>query len=232
MRILVVCGHKVIGQSLVSMLVHLPWDEPVEAQRCDPHQASEYATSYLPHLLLVDASGDYDKALGIVDSLAHTSGEVPIVVLGNDEAQETMCRAVLAGASGYVAHDTSQEVLLATLRSVHRGELGLSRRAALDVVRQLRLTVETAETHRAWLPRGILSNLTRREREVFELFSQGLRTREIARRLVIAETTAYKHTQNVLHKLKVHSRAEAIFLANLAALEPPHPALGTVRVIK
>jgi DNA-binding CsgD family transcriptional regulator len=64
--------------------------------------------------------------------------------------------------------------------------------------------------------------LTQREREIFELVRRGMRSREIGERLFIAEATVYKHIQNILDKLHVHSRTQAILAAELLM-----PALPT-----
>ncbi|HEV7128059.1 MAG TPA: response regulator transcription factor [Ktedonobacterales bacterium] len=222
MHILIVSGHKLIGQSLVAMIKHLPWETPVEVRLCDPRSVIEQARTHQPGLILVEASVDFGNGIMTVRTIAQALPDMLMVVLGSEEDEVTVFEAILAGAYGYVARDTSADVLLTTLRSVYQGELGLSRSAAQRVIRQMRRAIETRSIK---MPVSAVSNLTQREQEIFELVRRGLRSRDIAQRLCIAEATVYKHTQNILDKLHVHSRTQAIFVADI---EPLAPSNGTL----
>jgi DNA-binding NarL/FixJ family response regulator len=82
---------------------------------------------------------------------------------------------------------------------------------ALQVVRLLRQAARAPISAPSVKLNG---KLTPREQQVFDLVRSGLRSREIADQLSIAEATVYKHIQNILDKLQVHSRTQAIFLSS------------------
>jgi DNA-binding NarL/FixJ family response regulator len=124
--------------------------------------------------------------------------------------------AVSAGGDGYLAWDAGEDALVATLRAVLDGELGISGRAARSVVRELRRAAKLHTTRAE-----VSAALTTREQEVFDLVRQGTRSHDIAELLCIADATVYKHIQNILDKLHVRSRAQAIMLAELDIPDPP-----------
>ena len=188
-------------------------DEPVNLSACGADEVVERARVGGPDLILFELTTDRDRASGI--SRVHTlSTEIPdahIVVLGRDADEASIHEAISAGADGYITDETSSDNLARTLKGVMRGELGLSRVTALHVIRQLR---RAAYEPFAFIPTSLRDKLTPREQEVFNLVRQGKRSREISERLSIAESTVYKHIQNILDKLQVHSRAQAIFVVD------------------
>ncbi len=130
-------------------------------------------------------------------------------MLGADGDDATIYEAVSAGADGYLTRDDSAEVLRKRLTGVLRGEVGLARTEALRVIRQLRRVVAEQAADK---PMEVDARLTPRESEVFDLVRKGMRSREIARELFIAEGTVYKHIHNILEKLNVHSRNQALVI--------------------
>jgi len=209
-RVLIVSSHTLIAHSLVAMLQSLASDEPVQAAICDPEGVLEHARDTSPEVVLVEAAGDTALGLDTVRLLRSSLPELRTVLLGTQSDEATVFEGIRAGAHGYLAKDSTTATLVATLRGVARGELGLPRAAALRVIERLR---ETSAASAQQVSGGARERLTRREAQVFELVRKGLRSRDIALRLCIAETTVNKHIQNVLGKLHVHSRAQAILAA-------------------
>jgi DNA-binding NarL/FixJ family response regulator len=210
MKVLVVSDHTLIGQSLVTSLRSLSSGEPIEASHCDPSTVIGCLYESGPDVVLLEGSIDFARAVSTARMLI---GEVPdarIVVLGREADEASTYEAISAGADGYLTGEVSLDTLASTLSGVMRGELGLSRTVALRVVRQLR---RAARARSGPLPLELEGKLTRREREVFDLVRRGLRSREVAEHLSIAEGTVYKHIQSILDKLQVHSRTQAIFVS-------------------
>lgn len=166
----------------------------------------------MPDGILVEATTDFPSAISTVQMLRGTDLHAHILVIGLSDDDASVFDAISAGADGYLPARSSAEALMATLEGVIRGELGLSRATGLRVVQQLRRAVHSLQTD---VPVDLQDRLTRREREVFQLVRSGMRSREIAAQLSIAEATVYKHIQNILEKLQVHSRRQAAFLAEL-----------------
>jgi DNA-binding NarL/FixJ family response regulator len=164
-----------------------------------------------PSLVLLDMAvpGALDAAATL--RLAHP--RMRIVALGmHGEDQVVACAE--AGIAGYVDRDASLRDLVATVRSVARGELLCSPRIAARLMRRV---AELANQPRAPQPRA---HLTRREREVVALIGEGLSNKEIAQRLNIELATAKHHVHNVIEKLGVRSRLQAAAHAHRHGLDP------------
>lgn len=220
MRILVVSNHQLVGQSLVGTLRRGEGGPPVEAELCEAAQAVAVAFASAPDVVVVEGVVDFASGLALVRLLTDGLPGLHVVMLGADDDEASIYEAVSAGADGFLAGDASLDTLPRTLVGVTQGELGLPRAAAMRVVRQLRRAARQQRAQPAYDTRGIL---TQREQEVFDLVRQGLRSREISERLTIAEATVYKHIQNVLEKLNVHSRAQAIVATQREAHHASQP---------
>ncbi len=117
--------------------------------------------------------------------------------------EQLVLRAVKAGARGYVVKDVDMTGLVRSIRDVARGESAFDARSAAAMVRGLKAPPATDE-----------KKLTAREREVLGLLARGLSNRDIGSRLFISETTAKFHVGNILRKLDVTRRAEAVYEAS------------------
>lgn len=222
MDMLIVSSHTLIGRSLIYMLTNLTAEERIDAEFCAPSAVVEMAQARHVDLILVEAIADFSEGIATVRAIKQTLPQALVVVLGTEDDEASIFEAICAGAEGYLTRATSAEALLATLRGVARGELGLSRAASLRVVRQL---ARAAQSSTPRVPTTPGAKLTQREQEVFDLVRHGLRSREIAERLCIAEATVYKHIQNVLDKLHVHNRTQAILVTET---EKDVPAANTL----
>lgn len=212
MKILIACSHKLVGQSLSVILSNFQGDTPETAVECEVAEAeyaAERALTCQPDLIVVEAITDFAQGVTTIRQLRATLPDAAMVLLGADGDDATIYEAVSAGADGYVTRDDSAEVLRKRLSGVLRGEVGLARAEALRVIRQLRRVVAERTAER---PLEIDAKLTPRESEVFELVRKGMRSREIASVLFIAEGTVYKHIHNILEKLNVHSRNQALVI--------------------
>jgi DNA-binding NarL/FixJ family response regulator len=131
-----------------------------------------------------------------------------VVIMSEAPDQAVLCAAIEAGADGYVTKDMPLDGLVAALKQVGRGEayvppgmLGTLLRLLIDGRRETDRAVE------------LFMQLTNRETEVLELLVAGCDHEAVAEALVISPQTARTHIQNVISKLGVHSRLEAVALA-------------------
>lgn len=209
MKILVTCSHKLVGQSLSLILGDFAEDIPVECEVIEVEYAIERARAWQPDLMVVEAITDFPQGIATTRRLREQAPDSALVLLGADGDDATIYEAVSAGADGYLTRDDSAEVLRKRLTGVLRGEVGLARTEALRVIRQLRRVVAEQAADK---PMEVDARLTPRESEVFDLVRKGMRSREIARELFIAEGTVYKHIHNILEKLNVHSRNQALVI--------------------
>ncbi len=182
-------------------------DLTVVAEAGDGQEALEAADRFSPHIALIDT--DLPKVNGI--SATRTLRErVPgckVLVLSNHQDQVALFDAMQAGANGYLTKAIPLAKLIEATRAVLRGETIVPPAMLGDLLSQL---VQSKERQNDVLRR--LSRLTRREREVLALLVEGADNDLVAQRLVISPETARTHIQNILSKLDVHSRLEALAL--------------------
>jgi DNA-binding NarL/FixJ family response regulator len=198
------------------MLQHHSASTSWEVALCGATEVVERAREWGTDVLLVDATSDFTDSLGTIRKIAAAFPETGIVTLGPTADEGSALAAVSAGADGYLAWDDGEDALVNTLLAVLRGELGLSGKAARHVVRSLRQAGQHHVTRA-----GVIALLTSREQEVYDLARQGMRSREIAEALCIADATVYKHIQNILEKLHVRNRTQAFLLTELDPHDSP-----------
>lgn len=164
-----------------------------------------------PDVVLVDA--DLPGAGGLIRQVAQRRSNTKVVVLGVTEVKEEILPLVEAGIAGYVTREGSLGDLFASIECAARGETIASPRMVAGIME--RLVALTRERRSIQEPGA----LTSREREVAGLIDQGLSNRDIARRLDIELPTVKNHVHNILEKLHVHRRGEAVARLRTASLE-------------
>jgi DNA-binding NarL/FixJ family response regulator len=149
-----------------------------------------------PDVALVDLQLPDMSGFDLIKRIKDKSPNARIIVLSSHEGDVDIQRAMEAGAQGYVVKGLVREELLETIRSVHAGK----RRLPAEVAQKL------AE-HMADEP------ISARELDVLSLMAAGKRNKEIAGALSIAEDTVKMHVRNILSKLQVNDRTEAVTIA-------------------
>jgi len=130
-----------------------------------------------------------------------------VVMLTAVADDETILESIQAGADGYLTKDRAVDEVVGAVRAAHAGETLLPRAVILDIARRVAAARErTAE-------RPPIEPLTPREFEVLRALAEGLSSREICDRLFIAPNTLRTHVQNIMAKLHVHSKLEAVAFA-------------------
>lgn len=171
----------------------------------------------LPDIVLLDQTlpGSLETLRGI--RRLHPSSKV--IALGEPLVDDTLLAWAESGVSGFVAREASVEDLLASIEASLRGELHCSPRVAGQLLRRLASRAEAESSHPPRLP------LTGREAEIFRLLETGLSNKEIATQLGIEVGTVKNHVHNLLEKLRVRRRSEAV--ERLRGKDPrrptPHP---------
>lgn len=167
-----------------------------------------------PDLVLVLAP----LAQGVVDAVRDLRARVArgtrIVALSHDDEVDgdSLLAVMSVGADGWLTLDLPPRVLGRTLRAVHAGEPGISRKHVARLLDVLRRT----ERRRVTLADGSVAELTPREHEVLPLLLQGVPTREVARRLALSEGTVRWHAASLMKKVGVSSRVDLAAAVRLA----------------
>jgi len=148
------------------------------------------------------------SGLDVVEKITAVSPGSSVVLLTGSESEADLLTALKAGARGYIVKDTPFPTLVESIRAVADGGATLSPQMAgklFDVCRQLLRHQELLQARRP--------TLTGRELEVLQLVARGMTSREIGLDLFISENTVKNHIRNILDKLGLHSRNEAVLYA-------------------
>lgn len=159
---------------------------------------------------------------GLVSALRTRLPRCRVVILADHDDQAVLVEVIEEGASGYVTKESPLEDLGSAARAVHRGETVVPGRMLGDLIDALLHRQRTQlEAFRR------MGRLTAREREVLGLLTEGADKNAIARALVISPQTARTHIQNILTKLGLHSRLEAVaYVMRNRLLEEHAEAVG------
>ena len=214
-RVLLIGWRELFRQAVHASLENVS-DIIVIGEARDAREAEREAFRLEPDVVLVDATGRDNGASRATASLKSRFPRCAVVVVGEEDA-ETLIDVVEAGASGYVTQESPLTDLIQATRSVYEGKTLIPQNMIGSLVTGL--VTRRREDHAAF---ERLARLTQREREVLELLAGGANNQEIARVLSISPETARTHVQNLLGKLRVHSRLEAAaFVLQARSLVPP-----------
>jgi two-component system NarL family response regulator len=194
-RVLVIDDHPMIRAGLTATIAPEP-DMTVVASVATGQEGVELYRSQRPDVTLMDLRM---PGMGGLDAIRAIRAEFPsakIIVLSTYQGDEDIYRALDAGAVTYLLKDTLAEKMMGVIRDVAGG----GRPIPPDVAQKL--------TDRMFQPA-----LTNRELQVIQLLARGMRNKEIAAKLNISEETAHGHVKNILAKLSVHDRTEAVAVA-------------------
>jgi DNA-binding NarL/FixJ family response regulator len=175
-----------------------------------------------PSIVLIDASFDPTAALSVTWSARERFPEAQVMILGLRSEDESILEFIEAGAAAYLLQSASLAQLIEALRFLRDGQVHSSPRIAAAVVER----IAALEKDRKVSPVPQAHEpLTARELEILALMARGLRNKEIAHSLHITVQTVKNHVHNVLEKLRVHRRRDAVRLAYELGLlrEPQEP---------
>lgn len=165
-----------------------------------------------PNVILLDLGLRSQNSLHIVETLKKEFPAARIIVMDLAPAQGDILQFIKAGASGFILKDATLDVFLETIRAVSTGAKILPALLNESVFSQI---VEYAIKGKKTALKVALK-MTRRERDVIALVSDGMTNKQIAERLHIATHTVKSHIHNIMEKLALHSRLE---VANFAGSE-------------
>ncbi|HUK43930.1 MAG TPA: response regulator transcription factor [Gaiellaceae bacterium] len=203
-RILITDDHPLTREALAGLLSANGFD--VIGQASDGAEAVERARQLQPDLIVLDLMMPEMDGLTALPLLREAVPAASIVVLTASEDDSNLLTAIRLGAAGYLLKNEPPDRIVNFLRGVFNGEAALSGAVARRLFEQVR---EGGSPHDV-VPQSFADRLSARELEVLLLLDQHLGTEEIARRLFISEHTVRSHVKNLLAKLGVSSRREAL----------------------
>jgi DNA-binding NarL/FixJ family response regulator len=220
-RVVVVDDQAVIRTGLRTMLEH-ETDLTIVGEASNAAQAVEVVAASHPDVVLMDVR--MPKVDGIEATrriLAGGAARLPaVLVLTTFDDDEYVFGALQAGAAGFLLKDAGPDVLIAAVRTVAAGDALLDPSVTRRLVeRWVALEVTSASTYRP-VPAAV-GTLSAREREILVGLARGRTNRELADDLIVSEATVKTHVSNLLTKLGVRSRVQAVVLAYEAGVIRP-----------
>lgn len=207
MKVLIVDDHILFREGLAGLL-RSQADMEVVGECGSVQEAVESAQTAQPDVILMDFSLPDGTGLDATRSILTIMPDVSIIFLTVHDNDERLISAMRSGAKGYLLKNLSVNKLLASLRALERGEAAISR------TMMARILEEFAQSESITEPApSPLVGLTSREIEVLQELSYGITNQEIANRLYISENTVKNHIHNILEKLNINNRREAIEFA-------------------
>lgn len=213
--VIILGGDRVFAEALEAVLA------AEEGLRLCP--APEEGDGEDPSIVLIDASFDLEEALTLTWTARERFPEAQVMILGLEREDESVLELIEAGAAAYLLQSASPARLVEALRFLREGQVHSSPRIAAAVVER----IAALEKERKVVPLPASCDpLTPRELETLSLMARGLRNKEIAHSLRITVQTVKNHVHNILEKLRVHRRRDAVRLAyELGLLREPREPL-------
>lgn len=201
--IVLIDDNRLVREGLAGLIRDQP-DFRILAASADAEEALRKVKEAKPHIVLLDLGLEGSDCMEVTAGIRREAPEARVIVMGLSALTESVGELVRMGASGFLMKDSSFEVFLSTIRAVAAGAQVLPPELTGSLFGQI--------ANHAVRGNGAAAladvRITRREREVIDLISEGLSNKEIASRLGVAIHTVKSHVHNVLEKLSLHSRLE------------------------
>ena len=207
-RVMICDDHALFRRGLVMVLESEEGIEVVgEAE--DGQEALDRVEDLAPDVILMDVRMPNVSGIEATKNIAERVPAAKILMLTVSDEEDDLYDAIKAGATGYLLKEISIEEVATAIRAVVGGQSLISPSMASKL-----LTEFTSLAKRADERQSVPSpRLTDRELEVLKLVAEGMSNREIAGELFISENTVKNHVRNILEKLHLHSRMEAVVYA-------------------
>jgi DNA-binding NarL/FixJ family response regulator len=205
-RVIVVDDQELFRRGL-TMLLAVEDGIEVVGEAGDGVDGTNLATTVAPDVVLLDIRMPKRSGIEACLAIKEAVPSAKIIMLTVSDEEADLYEAVKSGASGYLLKDSSIEEVAQAVRVVADGQSLISPSMAVKLIDEFK---QMSRPERENVP-GL--RLTDRELEVLRLVAKGMNNREIARQLFISENTVKNHVRNILEKLQLHSRMEAVMYA-------------------
>ena len=205
-RVLVVDDQELFRRGLTMLLAAEDGIEVV-GEAGDGVEGTSLAESAAPDVVLLDVRMPKRSGIEACLAIKEAVPSAKIIMLTVSDEEADLYEAVKSGASGYLLKDSSIEEVAQAVRVVADGQSLISPSMAIKLIDEFK---QMSKPEKASGP-GL--RLTERELDVLRLVAQGHSNKEIAARLYISENTVKNHVRNMLEKLQLHSRMEAVMYA-------------------
>jgi DNA-binding NarL/FixJ family response regulator len=209
-RALIVDDHALFRRGL-EMVLAAEQDIELVGEASDGEEAVKKAGESLPDVVLMDIRMPRSSGIEACRAMKEVVPSAKIVILTISDEEEDLFEAIRAGASGYLLKDIPLDEVAETVRAVHGGQSLINPSMAGKLLHEFAtLARRDAEERVEQIP---APRLTDREMQVLKLVARGMNNRDIGKELFISDNTVKNHVRNILEKLQIHSRMEAVMVA-------------------
>src|SRR6059058_1657240 len=205
-RVLICDDHALFRRGLI-MVLESEEGIDVVAEAEDGEEAIEKAEEAAPDVVLMDVRMPRMSGIEATRAIADAVPTTKILMLTVSDEEEDLYEAVKAGATGYLLKEISIEEVANAIRAVITGQSLISPSMASKLLTEFNNLSKQAQQ------KVLVPKLTDRELQVLKLVAQGMSNREVAEELFISENMVKNHVRNILEKLHLHSRMEAVIYA-------------------
>ena len=201
-RVMLVDDHAVVRSGLSAFLAAFD-DLELVGEAADGSEAVALCSRVQPDVILMDLVMPRMDGATATRIIREKYPAVQIIALTSFKEDELVQNALMSGAIGYLLKNVGADDLAKAIRAAHAGRATLAPEAAEALIHTARTAGMPVPGH----------DLTEREREVLALMVEGLNNTEISDKLIVSKSTVKFHVSNILSKLHVSSRTEAVALA-------------------
>lgn len=204
-RLLIIDDHEMVREGLKAMLTTEP-DFSIVGDTANAEQAFELIERLRPDVILLDIRLPGTSGIEVCRTVTERYPETAVIILTTFTDESLVAQCIQAGARGFIVKDIERFDLKRSIRAVARGEAAIDPKAAVAVLAQLRRAshVNSEPT---------TEQLSSQQIVILRLVAQGLSSREIATQLYLSENTVKGYVQEILHRLGVKNRTEAVMVA-------------------
>jgi DNA-binding NarL/FixJ family response regulator len=212
-RVMLVDDHALMRKGVASLLAACP-DIEVVGEAENGAEAVARVADLMPDLILMDIQMPEMDGLEATRRIKAEHPYLKIVMLTISEEERTLFDAIKAGAQGYLLKKMEPDEFLSMVRGISRGEAPISRVMASKILGEFSRRVKGPQLE------DPMAKLSPREREVLQLLTQGNTNKEIANSLCVSENTVKNHLKNILAKLHLQNRVQAVAFAFREGIVP------------
>ena len=204
-RLLIIDDHEMVREGLKAILTAEP-DFEIVGDAANAEQAFELIERFRPDVILLDIRLPGVSGIDVCRTVTERYPETAVIILTTFTDETLIAQCIQAGARGFIVKDIERFDLKRAIRAVARGEAAIDPKAAVAVLAQLRRAPQVSDGPAP-------EPLSPQQIVILRLIAQGLSSREIATQLYLSENTVKGYVQEILHRLGVKNRTEAVMVA-------------------
>ena len=204
-RLLIIDDHEMVREGLKAMLTTEP-DFEIVGDAANAEQAFALIERLHPDVILLDIRLPGTSGIDVCRTVMEHYPETAVIILTTFSDEALVAQCIQAGARGFIVKDIERFDLKRSIRAVARGEAAIDPKAAVAVLAQLRRAPQMNQEPSP-------DPLSPQQIVILRLVAQGLSSREIATQLYLSENTVKGYVQEILHRLGVKNRTEAVMVA-------------------